>query len=132
MTGHHVSRNWGWDCHGVPIEMIVNEELGIKDMKAVYEMGIKKYDDACRLKVDTYAKEWEQQMTRVGRWIDFKNCYRTMDINYMESVWWVFKQIFNKGMVYKGCKIMPYSTACNTVYSNFEATQEYKDVFDPA
>lgn len=80
MTGHYVERNWGWDCHGVPIEFIVNEEQGVKDMKQVYEMGVKNYNDYCRKKVDTYAKEWEFQMTRVARWIDFENCYKTMDL----------------------------------------------------
>lgn len=98
----------------MPIELIVNEELGIKDMKQVYAMGVKEYDDHCRAKVQTYAADWETQMTRVGRWIDFKNCYKTMDLEFMESVWWIFKQIFDKGLVYKGCKIMPYSNQCNT------------------
>ena len=96
MTGNHVERNWGWDCHGVPIEMLVNQELGLKDMKAVYEYGVKNYDDYCRTKVLTYADEWEKTMSRTARWIDYQNCYKTMDLDYMQSVWWLFKQIFEK------------------------------------
>ena len=80
----------------------------------------------------TYSKEWEHIIGRFGRWIDFKNDYKTMDRNYMESVWWAFKQIFDKGLVYRGSRIMPFSTACNTVLSNFEAGSNYKDTKDPA
>ena len=80
----------------------------------------------------TYSKEWETIIGRFGRWIDFKNDYKTMDCNYMESVWWTFKQIFDKDLVYRGSKIMPFSTACNTVLSNFEAGSNYKDTKDPA
>ena len=95
-------------------------------------MGVGTYNDACRAIVQRYTKEWETTVTRLGRWIDFKNDYKTMDKDFMESVWWVFKSLFDKGLVYRGYKVMPYSTACSTPLSNFEAGQNYKDVSDPA
>jgi isoleucyl-tRNA synthetase len=79
-----------------------------------------------------YASEWRHYVRRSGRWIDFDNDYKTMDLKFMESVWWVFKQLYQKGFVYRKCKVMPYSTACNTVLSNFEAGMNYKDVKDPS
>ena len=95
-------------------------------------MGIDKYNEECRSIVMRYAGEWETTITRLGRWIDFKNDYKTLDPSFMESVWWVFRQLFDKGMVYRGFKVMPYSTACATTLSNFEAGLNYKDVSDPA
>jgi len=83
-------------------------------------MGIAAYNAECRKIVMKYSKDWEYIVGRFGRWIDFKNDYKTLDITYMESEWWVFKEIFKKGLVYRGCKVMPYSTGCNTVLSNFE------------
>ena len=88
-------------------------------------MGVKAYNELCRNIVMTYSKEWEQIVGRFGRWIDFQNDYKTMDLKYMESVWWTFKNIFDQGLVYKGSKIMPYSVKCNTVLSNFEAGSNY-------
>ncbi|KAJ1344418.1 hypothetical protein BSLG_000978 [Batrachochytrium salamandrivorans] len=98
----------------------------------VAAMGIAKYNAECRAIVMTYANEWEATVTRMGRWIDFENDYKTLNITFMESVWWVFKQLFDKGQVYRGFKIMPYSMAVCTPLSNFEANQNYKDVVDPA
>jgi isoleucyl-tRNA synthetase len=95
-------------------------------------MGVKEYNRRCREIVMTYSKEWEQVVGRFGRWIDFDNDYKTMDWQYMESVWWTFKQIYDKKLVYRGSKIMPFSTGCTTVLSNFEAGSNYKDVNDPA
>ena len=95
-------------------------------------MGIGKYNAECRKIVMTYSKEWEMTMTRLGRWVDFKNDYKTLDPSFMESVWWVFKQLYLKGLVYQGDKIMPYCTTCHTPLSNFESTQNYKDVVDVA
>ena len=132
MNGFYVERNFGWDCHGLPIEYQIDKKLGIKNRNEIIEMGIKNYNDECRKIVMTYSSEWEQVITRLGRWIDFKNDYKTMDRDFMESVWWVFRQVFDKGLVYRGCKIMPYSTECKTVLSNFEAQQNYQDVPDPA
>jgi isoleucyl-tRNA synthetase len=127
-----VQRRAGWDCHGLPVEYEIDQKLKITHRDQVFEMGIDKYNDTCRSIVQRYTKEWEATVTRLGRWIDFENDYKTMDPNFMESVWWVFQQLFNKGLVYQGFKVMPYSTACSTPLSNFEAGQNYKDVKDPA
>lgn len=128
----YCERRFGWDCHGLPIECIINEKLNIKSKKDLLEFGIANYNKECRSGVMKYATEWEQYTQRFGRWIDFKNDYKTMDRDFMESVWWVFKQIFDKGLVYRKCKVMPYSWACNTVLSNFEAGQSYQNVADPS
>ncbi|XP_054164072.1 isoleucine--tRNA ligase, cytoplasmic-like [Oppia nitens] len=132
MEGHHVERRFGWDTHGLPVEYEIDKKLNIKSPDDVYKMGIKAYNDECRKIVMRYASDWEQIVTRLGRWIDFKNDYKTLYPSYMESVWWVFKQIFNKGLVYRGVKVMPYSSACNTPLSNFESGLNYKEVVDPA
>lgn len=131
-SGFHVERRFGWDCHGLPVEYEIDKTLGIKGPEDVEKMGIAKYNSECRKIVTRYAQEWEEIMTRLGRWIDFRNDYKTMYPSFMESVWWAFKQLFNKGLVYRGFKVMPFSTACNTPLSNFEAGQNYKDVTDPA
>ena len=131
-SGFHVSRRAGWDCHGLPVEYEIDQKLNITHSSQVLEMGIDKYNATCRGIVSRYTKEWEVTTNRLGRWIDFENDYKTMDVSFMESVWWVFKQLFNKGLVYQGYKVMPYSTACGTPLSNFEAGQNYKDVRDPA
>ncbi|KAK3229154.1 hypothetical protein Dsin_001035 [Dipteronia sinensis] len=131
MMGYHVTRRFGWDCHGLPVENEIDRHLGIKRRDDVLKLGIDKYNEACRSIVTRYVGEWEQVITRTGRWIDFKNDYKTMDLKFMESVWWVFAQLFDKGLVYKGFKVMPYSTGCKTPLSNFEAGQNYKDVPDP-
>lgn len=131
-NGRFCERRFGWDCHGLPIECIINEQENIKSKKDLIEYGIKNYNEKCRTGVMKYASEWEVYTRRFGRWIDFRNDYKTMDRDFMESVWWVFKQIFDKGLVYRKCKIMPYSWACNTVLSNFEAGQAYKNVPDPS
>lgn len=131
-NGRYCERKFGWDCHGLPIECIINEQEKIKSKKDLIDYGIANYNKKCRLGVMKYASEWEQYTRRFGRWIDFKNDYKTMDRDFMESVWWVFKQIYDKGLVYRKCKIMPYSWACNTVLSNFEAGQAYQDINDPS
>ena len=136
MTGRHVERRFGWDTHGVPIEQIIDkqlqEELGVRGQAAVEKIGIKEYNRRCREVVLTYAGVWRKVIGRLGRWIDFDNDYKTMDPGFMETLWWVFKQLHNKGYVYHGAKVLPYSTALNTPLSKSEATEEYKDVQDPA
>jgi isoleucyl-tRNA synthetase len=132
MNGRYVSRRAGWDCHGLPVEYEIDKTLNITHRDQVLEMGIDKYNATCRGIVTRYTKEWERTVTRLGRWIDFKNDYKTMDPSFMETVWWVFKQLFEKNLVYQGYKVMPYSTACTTPLSNFEAGLNYKDVRDPA
>lgn len=131
-TGHYVSRRFGWDCHGLPVEFEIDKKLNITGRAMVLEMGVDKYNAECRAIVTRYTAEWEKTITRLGRWIDFKNDYKTLDPEYMESVWWVFKTMFEKGLVYRGFKVMPYSTYCGTPLSNFEAGLNYKDVDDPA
>ncbi|VVB01356.1 unnamed protein product [Arabis nemorensis] len=131
MTGHHVTRRFGWDCHGLPVENEIDRKLDIKRRDQVIQMGIDKYNEECRSIVTRYVTEWEKVITRTGRWIDFSNDYKTMDLTYMESVWWVFAQLFEKNLVYKGFKVMPYSTGCKTPLSNFEAGENYKEVPDP-
>ncbi|XP_045501049.1 isoleucine--tRNA ligase, cytoplasmic [Colias croceus] len=130
--GYHVERRFGWDCHGLPVEFEIDKTLGIKGPEDVEKMGIDKYNAECRKIVMKYATEWETITTRMGRWIDFKNDYKTLYPWFMESVWWVFKELFNKGLIYQGVKVMPFSTACSTPLSNFESGQNYKDVVDPA
>ncbi|KOB71235.1 putative isoleucyl tRNA synthetase [Operophtera brumata] len=124
-------RRFGWDCHGLPVEFEIDKSLGIKGPEDVEKMGIDKYNAECRKIVMKYADEWETIITRMGRWIDFKNDYKTLYPWFMESIWWVFKELYNKGLVYQGVKVMPYSTACSTPLSNFESGQNYKDVVDP-
>lgn len=131
-TGHHVPRRFGWDCHGLPVEMEIEKKLGIRTKEDVMELGIPKYNEECRKIVMRYAKEWETIVERMGRWIDFENDYKTLDTSFMESVWWVFKQLYDKDFVYQGLKILPYSTGCTTPLSNFEANLNYKDTNDPA
>uniref|UniRef100_A0A667ZSX0 Isoleucine--tRNA ligase, cytoplasmic n=1 Tax=Myripristis murdjan TaxID=586833 RepID=A0A667ZSX0_9TELE len=131
-SGFHVERRFGWDCHGLPVEYEIDKTLGIKGPEDVAKMGIAEYNKHCRNIVMRYSNEWEISVTRMGRWIDFKNDYKTLYPWFMETVWWVFKQLYDKGLVYRGVKVMPFSTACNTPLSNFESHQNYKDVQDPS
>ncbi|CAF1475600.1 unnamed protein product [Didymodactylos carnosus] len=131
-TGHHVERRFGWDCHGLPVEYEIDKTLGIKGPEDVQKMGIATYNDHCRQIVMRYAGEWEHIVERMGRWVDFRNDYKTMYPSFMESVWFVFKQLYEKNLVYRGFKVMPYSTGCCTPLSNFESGQNYQDVSDPS
>ena len=132
MKGFYVDRRFGWDCHGLPIEQEIDKKFGMSASDFVAANGVKKYNDECRGIVDRYVNEWEKTISRLGRWVDFQNDYKTMDINFMESVWWVFKSIWDKGLIYQGNKIVPYSPALQTALSNFEAGQNYQDIQDPA
>nr|XP_061813805.1 isoleucine--tRNA ligase, cytoplasmic-like isoform X1 [Nerophis lumbriciformis] len=131
-SGFHVDRRFGWDCHGLPVEYEIDKTLDIKGPDDVAKMGIAEYNKQCRNIVMRYSHEWEVSVNRMGRWIDFKNDYKTLYPWFMETVWWVFKQLYDKGLVYRGVKVMPFSTACNTPLSNFESHQNYKDVQDPS
>ncbi|XP_014423441.2 isoleucine--tRNA ligase, cytoplasmic isoform X1 [Camelus ferus] len=131
-SGFHVDRRFGWDCHGLPVEYEIDKTLGIRGPEDVAKLGIAEYNSQCRAIVMRYSAEWKSTITRLGRWIDFDNDYKTLYPQFMESVWWVFKQLYNKGLVYRGVKVMPFSTACNTPLSNFESHQNYKDVQDPS
>ncbi|KAI5172012.1 isoleucyl-tRNA synthetase [Nematocida sp. LUAm3] len=128
--GHYIERRFGWDCHGLPIEYEIDKIYGIKTKKDVEDIGVAKYNEYCKNIVMKYSGEWEEIVNRMGRWIDFKNGYKTMDFTFMESVWAVFKALFDKNLVYRGYRVMPYSTRCRTPMSNFEANQNYKEVSD--
>jgi isoleucyl-tRNA synthetase len=133
MRGYKVERRFGWDCHGLPVENLIEKELGLDSKTDIEGYGIAKFNEACRSSVLRYVKEWRTIMTRAGRWVDFDNDYKTMDPDYMESIWWVVKKLWDKGLVYEGHYILPYCPRCATVLSNHElALGGYKDVHDPA
>jgi isoleucyl-tRNA synthetase len=132
MKGFYVDRRFGWDCHGLPIEQEIDKKFEMSASDFVAKHGVKKYNDECRGIVDRYVNEWEKTISRLGRWVDFKNDYKTMDLTFMESTWWVFKSIWDKGLIYQGNKIVPFSPALQTALSNFEAGQNYQDIQDPA
>lgn len=132
MKGRYVMRRFGWDCHGLPIEHEIDKQLNMSAAQAVEEFGVAGYNDLCRAIVQRYVEQWQHTITRLGRWVDFDNDYKTMDLDYMESVWWVMKQLWEKELVYEGVKVMPLSTALGTPLSNFEANSNYMDVQDPA
>jgi isoleucyl-tRNA synthetase len=132
MRGYKVERKWGWDCHGLPVENLVEKDLGLKSKTAIEEYGIGKFNEACRAVVLRYANEWKATVNRMGRWVDMEDDYKTMDPEYMESIWWVFKSLWDKKLIYEGNKIVPYCIRCATPLSNFETNQGYKDKQDPA
>jgi isoleucyl-tRNA synthetase len=132
MQGFRVERRFGWDCHGLPIENLVEKELNLSGAADIEQYGIANFNEACRDNVFKYTKEWRKVTERIGRWVDFDKTYHTMDVTFMESVWWAFKSIFDKGLIYEGYKVMPFSWKLGTPLSNFEATENYKDVDDPS
>jgi isoleucyl-tRNA synthetase len=132
MRGCHVERRFGWDCHGLPIEALAQEALNVSGAHEIKQLGVDAFNEQCRSMVLKYVGEWRKTVTRMGRWVDFDNDYKTMDPAFMESIWWVFKQLWDQGRVYKSYRIMPYSWKLSTPLSNFEAGSNYKDVQDPA
>lgn len=130
MRGRYVRRKWGWDCHGLPIENIVEKELGFKSKKDIEEYGIEKFNQIARDSVLTYDKEWKSVIPRMGRWVDMENAYRTMDASYTESVWWGFKTLYDKKLIYEGFKSMHICPRCETTLAVSEVSQGYKDVKD--
>lgn len=130
MRGFRVERRWGWDCHGLPVENIIERDLRLKNKKDIENFGIDKFNEACRSTVMTYANEWKRTIRRMGRWVDMENDYKTMDLSFMESVWWVFSQLWKNNLVYKGHKPMHICPRCETPLSNFEVTLEYKNIED--
>ena len=132
MKGKKVPRGFGWDCHGLPIESLIQNELKLAGVAEIKAFGEDKFNEACRGTVLKYTSEWKKTVRRMGRWVDFDKGYKTMDKNFMESVWWVFKQCFDKGLIYQGYRIQPYSPALATPLSNFETNQGYKDRQDPS
>ena len=133
MKGYRVERRFGWDCHGLPVENLIEKELGLNSKTDIESYGVAKFNEACRASVLRYVNEWEQTITRLGRWVDFENDYKTMNPEYMESIWWVLKSLWEKGLLYEGHYILPYCPRCSTVLSNHElALGGYKEVHDPA
>ena len=130
MKGFHVDRKWGWDTHGLPIENIVEQEMGIKSKKDIEDIGIDKFNESCRSKVMMYADEWRKVIDRFGRWADMDNDYKTMDKEYMESIWWVFKSLWDKALIYEGHKSMHICPRCETTLSQHEVSEGYEDVED--
>jgi len=132
MKGYYVKRRWGWDCHGLPIEQLIDEKHQFKSTAEIEAFGIPKYNQECRAIVMKYVSEWKKSVNRIGRWVDFDHSYKTMDRDFMESVWWVFNELWKKGLIYRGYKVMQFSTPLGTPLSNFEAGSNYMDVQDPA
>lgn len=134
MKGRFVRRRWGWDCHGLPIEELVERKLGISGKKDIEKLGLKKFNEICRSMVLEYVDEWRKTVRRIARWVDFDHSYKTMDRDYMESVWWAFKQIYAKGLVYEGRRVLLYCPRCETPVSNFEVAMDnsYQEVAEEA
>jgi len=132
MRGYHVERRFGWDCHGLPIENLAQEALGLKGAPDIRKIGVAAFNEQCRSMVQRYVDEWRATVTRMGRWVDFDNDYKTMDPSFMESVWWVIKQLWDQGRIYKAHRVVPYSWKLTTPLSNLEASNNYQDVQDPA
>ncbi len=133
MRGFRVERRFGWDTHGLPVEMEVEKRLGISGPRQVAAYGVAEFNRACRSMVEVTTAEWEDVTNKIGRWVDFENDYKTMDTDFMESVWWVFKALWDKGLIYRAFKVLPYSWAAGATLSNFEATLGgYQEVDDPA
>lgn len=130
MNGYYVERKWGWDCHGLPVENLIEKELGFKTKKDIEDYGVDKFNEFCRSSVMRYADAWREFIPRVGRWVDMDNDYKTMDSSYMESVWWVFSELWKKDLIYEGHKPMHICPRCETALSNFEVTQGYKELKD--
>jgi len=130
MRGYHVERNWGWDCHGLPIENLIQKENNLNTKKDIEAFGIKKFNQAAKASVFRYDSDWKKVVPRTGRWVDMENQYTTMDNNFMESVWWGFEKLYSKGLVYENFRTMHISPLLETPLSNFEANQAYKDITD--
>ncbi|HDH31182.1 MAG TPA: isoleucine--tRNA ligase, partial [Candidatus Wolfebacteria bacterium] len=130
MNGKKVPRKWGWDCHGLPIENLIEKNLNLQSKKDIEEYGIEKFNKEAQESVLQYADEWKKIISRIGRWVDMENDYKTMDWKYTESVWWVFKKLYDKGLIYEGYKSMHICPRCETTLSNFEITQNYQDIKD--
>jgi isoleucyl-tRNA synthetase len=133
MKGRRVERRFGWDCHGLPVETLIEKELGLNSKTDIERYGVAEFNEACRAAVLRYVKEWREVITRLGRWVDFDKDYKTMDGGYMETIWWVVKSLWEKGLIYEGHYSLPYCPRCATVLSNHELNLGgFKDVHDPA
>ena len=134
MQGYHVRRRWGWDCHGLPIESLVEKKLGLKTKKDILDIGIEKFNETARSMVLEYVSDWKRYVDRVGRWVDFDNSYKTMDNTYIESVWWALKKIYDDGRLYEGMKVLMYCPHCETPLAKAEIAMDntYEDVTEEA
>lgn len=134
MRGRRVERRFGWDCHGLPAEVQAEKELGISGHPEISAFGIDRFNDACRTSVLQYTNEWRAYVNRQARWVDFDNDYKTLDLDYMESVMWAFKQLWDKGLIYEGFRVLAYCWRCETPLSNTETRMDdvYRDRQDPA
>lgn len=132
MKGKKVERRFGWDCHGLPVENLIEKELGINSKHEIEAYGVANFNEKCKASVLKYTSEWRQTITRMGRWVDFDHDYKTMNPDYMESIWWVAKSLWDKGLIYEGKYILPYCPRCSTVLSTHELAQGYKEKQDPA
>ncbi len=133
MQGYRVDRVWGWDCHGIPAENKVEKNLGLKNKKDIEKLGVKEFVGSCRDYVSSSSEQWEWYVERIGRWVDMKNAYKTMDLNFMESVIWAFKQLYEKNLIYEGYRTSLHCPRCATPLSKFEVTMDagsYKEVED--
>jgi len=130
MKGKRVDRVFGWDCHGLPIENIVEKKLEISGRDDIMKVWVHNFNEECRVNVDWYVDVWKETVSRLGRWVDMENAYKTMDLSFMESVWWVYKELYDKGLIYEGHRVVPYCPRCTTPLSNFEVNQGYKDKQD--
>ncbi|MBI2589142.1 isoleucine--tRNA ligase [Candidatus Saccharibacteria bacterium] len=133
MRGYYVPRRNGWDCHGLPVEYAIEKDFGVSGKKQISELGLEKFNAACRASIFKYKADWETFLTRYGRWSDYQNYYATVDTNYTESVWWTLSQAYKKGLLYRGFKSLPYCPRCATPLSNFELNEGYRDnIPDPS
>ena len=132
MQGHVVERKGGWDCHGLPVEIAVQQELGITNKAEIEAYGIAEFNQKCRESVFTFLEDWDALTERIGFWVDLDDAYRTLDAEYIDSVWWALKQIADKGLLYEGHKVVPYCPGCGTALSSHEVAQGYRDVIDPS
>ncbi len=132
MKGYYAPRRFGWDCHGLPVENEIEKAKELSGAPDIEKFGIAHFNEECRQIVLRYTQEWETTVSRMGRWVDFRQTYHTMDKSFMESVWWVFGELYKKGLVYEGLKVMPFSAKLGTPISNFEANLNYRDVDDPS
>lgn len=133
MRGYHVPRRFGWDTHGLPVEQEINKQLGVATRREVLALGVETYNEACRGIVKRYTSEWKTTVRRVGRWVDMDNAYFTMDPTFMQSVWWVFKRLWDEGLIYEGYKVVPYSVGISSPLSNFESRLNMREnVQDPS
>src|SRR5687768_13658494 len=132
MRGHYVERKGGWDTHGLPVEIQVQKKLGIENKKEIEAYGIAEFNQQCRESVFEYLEDWNALTERIGFWVDLDDAYRTLDATYVESVWWALRQIYDKGLLYEGHKVVPYCPGCGTALSSHEVAMGYRTVTDPS